>query len=75
MPDFSDEQLPLIVDNIPGVGTAQLGNTQCVHDSACIYFGTDIGYAPSVASDERPHGSIVATGPMGLWMTGFQLFL
>jgi hypothetical protein len=43
MLDFSDEQSPLVVDNVPGVGAAQLCNAQRVHDAAGIHLRTDIG--------------------------------
>src|SRR4029077_8854085 len=55
IPDLSDEQAPLAVDDVPGVGPAQLCNAQRVHDAACICLRVDIGHPPAVTSGERPH--------------------
>ena len=52
MPDLSDEPMPLVVYNVPGVGTAQLRNAQRVDDTAGIYLRADIGYSLTVASGE-----------------------
>ncbi|MCW2555068.1 MAG: hypothetical protein JWR78_4849, partial [Mycobacterium sp.] len=42
MPDLSDKPVPLVVDNVPGIGTAQLCSAQRVDDAACIYLRADI---------------------------------
>jgi hypothetical protein len=57
MPDFSDEQSPLVVDNVPGVRTAQLCSAECVHDAAGIRLRTDVAQSLSAASGEHPHGT------------------
>ncbi|MDT5290415.1 MAG: hypothetical protein QOF88_5304 [Mycobacterium sp.] len=56
MPDLSDKPVPLVIDNVPGIGTAQLCSAQRVDDTACIYLRADIGYPPAVTSGECPHG-------------------
>gem|GEM_PF-4961004 len=56
IPDLSDEQTPLAVDDVPGVGPAQLCCAQRVHDAACICLRVDIGHPPAVTSVECPHG-------------------
>ena len=56
MPDLSDEPLPLNVYNVPGIGTAQLGDAQRVDGTACVYLRADIGYPPAVTSGKCPHG-------------------
>jgi hypothetical protein len=56
MHDLSDEQTPLAVDDVPGVGPAQLCNAQRVHDTAGMFLTADIGYSPAVTSGECPHG-------------------
>jgi hypothetical protein len=56
MPDLSDKPVPLVIDNVPGIGTAQLCGAQRVDDAACIYLRADIGYPPAVTSGESPHG-------------------
>jgi len=43
MLDFSDEQSPLVVYDVPREGTAQLCNAQRMDDAAGIHLGTDIG--------------------------------
>jgi hypothetical protein len=55
MPDFSDEQSPLVVYNVPGVATAQLCDARRVHDAAGIHLRMDAGKPPSVTSGEHPH--------------------
>jgi hypothetical protein len=54
--DLSDEPTPLVVYNVPGTGTTQLGNAQRVHDAACICLRVDIGHPPAVTSGDCPHG-------------------
>jgi hypothetical protein len=56
MPDLSDEPLPLNVYNVPGIGTAQLGDAQRVDGTAGVYLRADIGYPLTVTSGECPHG-------------------
>ena len=55
MPDLSDEPMPLIVYNFPGIGAAQLCNAQHVDGTAGVYLRADIGYPLTVTSDECPH--------------------
>jgi hypothetical protein len=50
MPDLSDEHLPLAVDDVPGMGTAQLCSPEGVDEAAGIRLTADIGYPPSVTS-------------------------
>jgi hypothetical protein len=56
MPDLSDEELPLAVDDAPGVGTTQLCRPEPVNEAARILLRGDIGYPPSVSGRECPHG-------------------
>jgi hypothetical protein len=56
IPDFSNEQLPLAVDDVPGIGTTQLCRPELVDDTARIRLRGDICYPPSVTSRECPHG-------------------
>jgi hypothetical protein len=56
MADLGDEPMPLVVYNVPGIGTAQLCNAQRVDGAACIYLRADIGYPLTVTSGECPHG-------------------
>jgi len=56
MPDLSDEPMPLVVDNVPGMRAAQLCSTQRVGGTACIYLRAQIGYPAAVTSGECPHG-------------------
>jgi hypothetical protein len=56
MPDLSDEPMPLVVDNVPGIGASQLCSTQRVDGTARIYLRVHIGYPPAVTSGECPHG-------------------
>jgi hypothetical protein len=65
MPDLSDEPMPLAIDNVPGVGTTQLGNAQRVHDTTGIYLRPYVGYSPAIASGDRPHGCTCGSGSVG----------
>ena len=56
MPDLSDEQLPLAVDDVPGIRTTQVCSPERVDDTSRIHLTADIGYPPSVTSRECPHG-------------------
>jgi hypothetical protein len=58
MPDLSDEQLPLAVDDVPGKRTTQLCSPEHVDETARIHLTADIGYPPSVTGRECPHGYI-----------------
>jgi hypothetical protein len=57
MSNLSDEPTPLVVDNVPGKGTAQLRNAECVDGTACVFLRADVRQPPAVTSDERPHGN------------------
>src|ERR1700730_782063 len=61
MPDRSDEQLPLAVDDVPGIVATQLCRPEPVDESARILLRGDIGYPPSVTSRECPHGYTFGT--------------
>jgi hypothetical protein len=53
--DLGDELMTEVVDNIPGIRTAQLCYPQRMDRTACIYLRADVPYPPSVASNNDPH--------------------
>jgi hypothetical protein len=55
MADLSDKPMPLVVYNIPGIGTAQLCSAQLMDDASCINFPADLGYPPAITSGQYPH--------------------
>ena len=55
MPNLGDEVRPVVADDVPGEGAAQLRRPEGVHSAARNFFGANVHNPPPVAGDESPH--------------------